>query len=130
MSIINHIPLCKYLSCRIGKWSRGNRLFNDRQFLFNSQYHLSKFFNQLQYTPKLPLDEEESSFDEILDDLFRIGAENIRNMEHEVPNRYDDINGYEDCDHENGKLLDLPTFFANEIASDSEQVEENTDIVE
>ncbi|GKE33864.1 hypothetical protein Tco_1453186, partial [Tanacetum coccineum] len=58
------------------------------------------------------------------------GAENIRNMEHEVPNRCDDINGYEDCDHENGELLDLPTFFANEIASDREQVEENIDIAE
>ncbi|GJT32639.1 hypothetical protein Tco_0923058 [Tanacetum coccineum] len=81
------------------------------------------------YTPKLPLDEEESSFDEILDDLFRIGAENIRKMEHEVPNRCDDINDYEDCDQENGELLDLPTFSAtNEIASDSEQVEENIDI--
>ncbi|GJS84897.1 hypothetical protein Tco_0751438 [Tanacetum coccineum] len=89
----------------------------------------SQFFNQLQYTPKLPLDEEESSFDEILDDLFRIGAENIRKMEHEVPNRCDDINDYEDSDQENGELLDLPTFSAtNEISSDSKQVEENIDI--
>ncbi|GKB56643.1 hypothetical protein Tco_0912829 [Tanacetum coccineum] len=96
-----------------------------------TQGFTSQFFNQLQYTPKLPLDEEESSFDEILDDLFRIGAENIRKMEHEVPNRCDDINDYEDCDQENGELLDLPTFSAtNEIASDSEQVEENIDIAE
>ncbi|GKC13935.1 hypothetical protein Tco_1010717, partial [Tanacetum coccineum] len=72
---------------------------------------------------------EESSFDEILDDLFRIGAENIRKMEHEVPNRCDDINDYEDSDQENGELLDLPTFSAtNEISSDSKQVEENIDI--
>ncbi|GKC49139.1 hypothetical protein Tco_1071884 [Tanacetum coccineum] len=57
------------------------------------------------------------------------GAENIRKMEHEVPNRCDDINDYEDCDQENGELLDLLTFSAtNEIASDSEQVEENIDI--
>ncbi|GKA08457.1 hypothetical protein Tco_0687788 [Tanacetum coccineum] len=70
-------------------------------------------------------------FDEILDDLFRIGAENIRKMEYEVPNRCDDINDYEDCDQEIGELLDLPNFYAtNEIASDSEQVEENIDIVE
>ncbi|GJW04752.1 hypothetical protein Tco_1563608 [Tanacetum coccineum] len=96
-----------------------------------TQGFTSQFFNQLQYTPKLPLDEEESSFDEILDDLFRIGAENIRKMEHEVPNRCDDINDYEDCDQENGELLDLPTFSAaNEIASDCEQVEENIDITE
>ncbi|GJT73650.1 hypothetical protein Tco_1032936, partial [Tanacetum coccineum] len=74
---------------------------------------------------------QESSFDEILDDLFRIGAKNIRKMELEVPNRCDDINDYEDCDQENGELLDLPTFSAtNEIASDSEQVEDNIDIAE
>ncbi|GKB03935.1 hypothetical protein Tco_0832078 [Tanacetum coccineum] len=72
---------------------------------------------------------QESSFDEILDDLFRIGAENIRKMEHEVLNRCDDINDYEDSDQENGELLDLPTFSAtNEITIDGEQVEENIDI--
>ncbi|GJS47768.1 hypothetical protein Tco_0597889 [Tanacetum coccineum] len=74
---------------------------------------------------------QDSSFDEILDDLFRIGAENIRKLKHEVPNRCDDIYDYEDCDQENGELLDLPTLYAtNEIASDSEQVKENTDIAE
>ncbi|GJU33105.1 hypothetical protein Tco_1176694 [Tanacetum coccineum] len=52
-------------------------------------------------------------------------------MEHEVLNRCDDINDYEDCDQENCELLDLPTFYdTNEIASDSEQVEENIDIAE
>ncbi|GJV36885.1 hypothetical protein Tco_1409362, partial [Tanacetum coccineum] len=45
------------------------------------------FFNQSQHTPKPPLDKEDSTLDEILDDLFKIGAENIRKMEHEVPNR-------------------------------------------
>ncbi|GKE04306.1 retrotransposon protein, putative, ty3-gypsy subclass, partial [Tanacetum coccineum] len=96
-----------------------------------TQGFTSQFFNQLQYTPKLPLDEEESNFDEILDDLFIIGAKNIRKMEHEIPNRCDDINVYEDCDHKNGELLNLPTFSAtNEIASDREHVEENIDIPE
>ncbi|GJU39068.1 hypothetical protein Tco_1192025 [Tanacetum coccineum] len=66
---------------------------------------------------------------EILDDLFKIGAENIRKMEHEVPNRCDDVNDFEDYDQEDGELPDLPTFFAtNEFASNSEQVEENIDI--
>ncbi|GKB19347.1 hypothetical protein Tco_0853270 [Tanacetum coccineum] len=96
-----------------------------------TQGFTSQSFNQLQYTPKLPLDEEESNFDEILDDLFIIGAKNIRKMEHEIPNRCDDINVYEDCDHKNGELLNLPTFSAtNEIASDREHVEENIDIPE
>ncbi|GJY72769.1 hypothetical protein Tco_0477200 [Tanacetum coccineum] len=68
-----------------------------------TQGFTSQFFNQLQYTPKLPLGEEEC----------------------------DDINDYEDYDQENGELLDLPTFSStNEIASDSEQVEENIDMAE
>ncbi|GJW53154.1 hypothetical protein Tco_0097239 [Tanacetum coccineum] len=50
----------------------------------------SHFFNQLQHTPNPPLDKEDSIFDEILDDLFIIGADNIRNLEHEIPNRCDD----------------------------------------
>ncbi|GKD59440.1 hypothetical protein Tco_1296949 [Tanacetum coccineum] len=72
--------------------------------------------------------QEDSTLDKILDDLFRIGAENIRNIEHEVPNRCDDITDCEDSDQEDGKLPDLSTFFAtNEFASVCEQVEENID---
>ncbi|GJZ75752.1 hypothetical protein Tco_0640217 [Tanacetum coccineum] len=79
-------------------------------------------------TPNPPLDKEDSTLDEILDDLFRIGAENIRKMEHEVLNRCDDITDYEDSDQEDGELPDLPTFSAtNEFASVCEQVEENID---
>ncbi|GJV79271.1 hypothetical protein Tco_1515141 [Tanacetum coccineum] len=40
--------------------------------------------------PNPPLDKEDSSLNEIMDDLFRIGDENIRKMEYEVPNRCDD----------------------------------------
>ncbi|GJR98282.1 retrovirus-related pol polyprotein from transposon TNT 1-94 [Tanacetum coccineum] len=65
-----------------------------------TQGFTSQFFNQSQHTPNRPLDKEDSNLDEILDDLFKIGAENLRKMEHEIPN------------------------------SDSEQVEENIDIVE
>nr|GEZ55341.1 hypothetical protein [Tanacetum cinerariifolium] len=73
---------------------------------------------------------EDSSLDEILDDLFRIGAKNIRKMEHEVPNRCDNITDYEDSDQEDGELPDLPNFFAtNEFASVCEQVEENIDVL-
>ncbi|GKG08063.1 hypothetical protein Tco_0333895, partial [Tanacetum coccineum] len=49
-------------------------------------------------------------------------------MEHEVPNRYDDITDYEDSDQEDGELPDLPTFFdTNEFASveDVEMDEDN-----
>ncbi|GJY55292.1 hypothetical protein Tco_0454407 [Tanacetum coccineum] len=93
----------------------------------------SHFFNQPQHTPNPPLDKEDSSFDEILDELFRIGADNIRNMEHEFPNRCDDemvdIIDYEDSDHKDSELPDLPTFFATDkFASVYKQVEENISI--
>ncbi|GJU45761.1 hypothetical protein Tco_1203027 [Tanacetum coccineum] len=72
---------------------------------------------------------EDSNLDKILDDLFRIGAENIRKLEHEVPNRRDDITDYEDNNEEDGELPDLPTFSAtNEFASACEQVKENIDV--
>ncbi|GJZ75131.1 hypothetical protein Tco_0639596 [Tanacetum coccineum] len=52
-------------------------------------------------------------------------------MEHEIPNRYDDITNYVDSNKEDGELRDLPTFPAtNEFASDSEKVEKNIDIAE
>nr|GEW89878.1 hypothetical protein [Tanacetum cinerariifolium] len=60
-----------------------------------TQSFTSNFFNQSQHTPNPPLDKEDS-LDEILDDLFKIGAKNIRKMEHELPNRCDDITDYED----------------------------------
>ncbi|GJS98663.1 hypothetical protein Tco_0819833, partial [Tanacetum coccineum] len=68
-----------------------------------TQGFTSQFFNQSQHTPRPPLDKENSSLDEILDDLFRIGAKNIRKMEHEVPNMCDDIIDYKDSDQEDGE---------------------------
>ncbi|GJR27905.1 hypothetical protein Tco_1104137 [Tanacetum coccineum] len=93
----------------------------------------SQFFNQTQHTPNPPLDKEDSSLNEILDKLFRIGAENMRKMEYEVPNRCDDeivdIIDYEDSDQEDGELPDLPTFSAtNVFASICEQVKDDIDI--
>nr|GEV44182.1 hypothetical protein [Tanacetum cinerariifolium] len=56
-------------------------------------------------------------------------AKNIRKMDHEVPNRCDDITDYEDSDQEDGELPDLPIFYAtNEFANVCEQVEENLDV--
>nr|GEZ60768.1 hypothetical protein [Tanacetum cinerariifolium] len=59
------------------------------------------------------------------------GAKNLRKMEHEVPNRRDDVNDFKDYDQKDGELPDLPTFYAtDEFASNSKQVEENIDITE
>ncbi|GJW09043.1 hypothetical protein Tco_1571466 [Tanacetum coccineum] len=49
-------------------------------------------------------------------------AKNLRKMEHEIPNRCDDITDYVDYDQEDGELHDLPTFSTtNEFASVCEQ---------
>ncbi|GKE13822.1 hypothetical protein Tco_1421399 [Tanacetum coccineum] len=96
-----------------------------------TQGFTSQFFNQSQHTPNPPLDKEDSSLDEILDDLFKIGVENLKKIEHEILNKCDDITDYVASDQEDGELPDLPTFPATyEFASDSEQVEKNIDIVE
>ncbi|GJV22289.1 hypothetical protein Tco_1371309 [Tanacetum coccineum] len=90
----------------------------------------SQFFNQSPQTLNLPLDKNGSSFEEILDDLFRIGAEKLRRMEHEVLNRCDDET-VKDTAHESGNLLNFPTFLVtNEFASvckhDVDNINDNT----
>ncbi|GKF60007.1 hypothetical protein Tco_0176793 [Tanacetum coccineum] len=90
----------------------------------------SQIFKQSQHTPSPYLDKKDSSFKEILGDLFRIWAKNLRKVEHEVPHQCDDktldITDYEDSDPEDGELPDLFIFSAtNEFASIYEQVEEN-----
>nr|GEV36255.1 hypothetical protein [Tanacetum cinerariifolium] len=93
----------------------------------------TSYFFQSQHTPNPYLDKKDSSLEEILDDLFRIEAENLRKPKHKVPHRCNDktvdITDYEDSDHEDGELHDLPIFSAtNEFASFYEHVVENTDI--
>ncbi|GJU28559.1 hypothetical protein Tco_1167180 [Tanacetum coccineum] len=57
------------------------------------------------------------------------GAENIRKMEHEVPNRCDNITNYEDSDQEDGGLPGLPNFSAtNEFASVCEHGKDSIDV--
>ncbi|GJW06042.1 hypothetical protein Tco_1568465 [Tanacetum coccineum] len=58
----------------------------------------SQFFNQSQQTLNPPFDKEDSTLDKILDDLFRIRAENLRKIEHEVPHRCDDKTDNESID--------------------------------
>nr|GEV97794.1 hypothetical protein [Tanacetum cinerariifolium] len=77
--------------------------------------------------------QEDFIFDEILDALFIIGADNITNMEHKVPNRCDDetmdIIDYEDSNQVDGELPDPPTFSTtNVFASICEQVKDDIDI--
>ncbi|GJS33058.1 hypothetical protein Tco_0531440 [Tanacetum coccineum] len=93
----------------------------------------SMTFSINHHTPDPRLDKKDSSFDEILDDLFRIGAENMRRTEHEFRNRCDykivENTDHEDGGQEDGELSDLPSFFVtNVFASVCEQVDENIDI--
>nr|GEV22071.1 hypothetical protein [Tanacetum cinerariifolium] len=89
--------------------------------------------NHLKRMKLLFIDKKDSSFEEILEDLFRIGAENLRKTENKVPHRCNDktvdITDYENSDHKDGELPDLPIFSAtNEFASVCEHVVENIDI--
>ncbi|GKE17695.1 hypothetical protein Tco_1425272, partial [Tanacetum coccineum] len=88
----------------------------------------SEFFVQSPQTPNLPLDKKDSSFGEILYDLFRMGAKNLRRMEHEVPNRCNEET-VRDTNHESGNLFNFPTFpVTNEFASVCIQDEENINV--
>ncbi|GKD37662.1 hypothetical protein Tco_1257869 [Tanacetum coccineum] len=77
----------------------------------------SQFFVQSPQTPNLPLDTKDSNIEEILDELFRVGAECLRRIEHEVLNMCDEET-FGDTNHESGNLLNFPTFpVTNEFAS-------------
>ncbi|GJZ29268.1 hypothetical protein Tco_0573915 [Tanacetum coccineum] len=69
------------------------------------------------------------SFEEILDDLFRIGGENLRSIKHEeVPNRCDEET-VGDTGHESCNPLNFPTFsVTNVFASVCIQDDKNINI--
>ncbi|GJT03161.1 hypothetical protein Tco_0824330 [Tanacetum coccineum] len=69
-------------------------------------------------TPNTPVDKKDFDLDEILDDLFRLGAENQRRMGQEkIQNGYENDTS-RDINHESGNLLNLPIFPAtNEFSS-------------
>ncbi|GJW57726.1 hypothetical protein Tco_0104457 [Tanacetum coccineum] len=82
----------------------------------------NEFFAQPPNTPNTPVDKKDFDFDEILDDVFKIGAENLRRMGQEkVQNGCDDDTS-RDTNHESGNLLNFPIFPAtNEFSSICEQ---------
>ncbi|GJW77331.1 hypothetical protein Tco_0139013 [Tanacetum coccineum] len=74
--------------------------------------------------------DKDSSFEKILDDLFRIGDENLRMLERKVPNKCDEET-VGDTDHESGNLVNFSTFpVTNEFASayelDVDNINDNT----
>ncbi|GJR92146.1 hypothetical protein Tco_0264320 [Tanacetum coccineum] len=90
---------------------------NDHSYSFTPQ-----FFAQPPNTPNTPIVKKDSDFDEILDDLFRIGAENLRRMGQEKVQNGCDVDTSRDTNHESGNLLNFPIFPAtNEFSSIFEQ---------
>ncbi|GKA19647.1 hypothetical protein Tco_0699562 [Tanacetum coccineum] len=77
------------------------------------------------------MDKKDYGFYEILDDLFRIGAENLKRIGQEkVENRCDDDTSM-DTNHESGNLLNFPIFPAtNEFSCISEHDVDNINDLE
>ncbi|GKC96680.1 hypothetical protein Tco_1162122, partial [Tanacetum coccineum] len=69
---IDNMTLEEYARYEVTMSSKKNETINTT-YGFTSQ-----FFNQPHHTPNPPLDKEDTTLDEILDDLFRIGVENLR----------------------------------------------------
>ncbi|GJZ84405.1 hypothetical protein Tco_0649744 [Tanacetum coccineum] len=88
---------------------------NDHSYSFTPQ-----FFAQPPNTPNTPVDKKDSDFDEILDDLFSIGAKNLR-MGREKIQHGCNVDTSRDTNHESGNLLNFPIFPAtNEFSSNCE----------
>ncbi|GKA59940.1 hypothetical protein Tco_0759253 [Tanacetum coccineum] len=68
------------------------------------------------------MDKKDSDFDEILDDLFSVGAKNPRRMGHEKVQHGCNVDTSRDTNHKSGNLLNFPIFPAtNEFSSICEQ---------
>ncbi|GKB78705.1 hypothetical protein Tco_0945600, partial [Tanacetum coccineum] len=82
----------------------------------------TNFFAQPPHTPNTPVDKKDSGLDETLDDLFRIGAENLMRIGQEkIQNGCDDDTSM-DTKHKSGNLLKFPIFPAtNNFSSVCEQ---------
>ncbi|GJZ96515.1 hypothetical protein Tco_0668849 [Tanacetum coccineum] len=72
---------------------------SDHSYSFTAQ-----FFAQPPNTPSPPLDKKDSDFDEILDDLFRIGAKNLSICEHDVDLEKEEARVEDDDD---GNIYDI-----------------------
>ncbi|GJT16653.1 hypothetical protein Tco_0875359 [Tanacetum coccineum] len=68
------------------------------------------------------MDKKESDFDEILDDLFKVGAEKLRRMGQEKVQNRCNVETSRDTNHESDNLFNFPIFSAtNKFYSKCEQ---------
>ncbi|GKE38113.1 hypothetical protein Tco_1461518 [Tanacetum coccineum] len=90
---------------------------NDHSCSFTTQ-----FFAQPPNTPNTPVDKKDFDFDEILDDLFRIGAKKLTRMGKEKVQNGCNFDTSRDTNHESDNLLKFPIFpTTNEFSSICEQ---------
>ncbi|GJX72874.1 hypothetical protein Tco_0311469 [Tanacetum coccineum] len=68
---------------------------------------MTKFFAQPQNTPNTPVDKKYSDFDEIFDDLFNVGAENLRRMGQEKVQHGCNVDTSRDMNYESSNLLNF-----------------------
>nr|GEV06135.1 hypothetical protein [Tanacetum cinerariifolium] len=82
----------------------------------------TRFFAKSPNTPNTYVDKKDSNFDEILDDLFILGAENLSRIGQEKVQNGCDIDTSRDKNHKSGNHLNFPIYFAtNEFYSICEQ---------
>ncbi|GJZ85321.1 hypothetical protein Tco_0650660 [Tanacetum coccineum] len=83
----------------------------------NPSVGTNQFFAQPPNVPNTPVDKKDSDFDEILDDLFRVGAENMRRIGQEKIQNGCNVDTLRDTNHESDNLLNFPISATNELSS-------------
>ncbi|GJS72403.1 hypothetical protein Tco_0705244 [Tanacetum coccineum] len=93
-----------------------------REYEAEKESFTTQFFAQPPNTPNTPVDKKDSDFDEILDDLFRIGAKKLTRMGQEKVQNGCNFDTSKDTNHESDNLLKFPIFpTTNEFYSICEQ---------
>ncbi|GJR81869.1 hypothetical protein Tco_0152654 [Tanacetum coccineum] len=91
------------------------------KYPLNNHYYsfTPQFFAQPPNTPNIPVDKKDSDLDEILDVLFRIGAENLRRMGQENVQNGRDVDTSRDTNHESddddGNTYDIWDFTIKDV---------------
>ncbi|GKD07226.1 hypothetical protein Tco_1186911 [Tanacetum coccineum] len=127
--------ICEYSETRKGILSsiaiqRSSK--RDVVLVYSDSDEEDKEYYRLSHTPhttSTPLDKKDSGLDEILDDLFRIRAENLKRIEQEKVQNGCDDDISRDTNHESGNHLNFPISpVTNEFASVCEQDVDNINV--
>ncbi|GJS38257.1 hypothetical protein Tco_0563300 [Tanacetum coccineum] len=106
----------------VAKQSLKKNSLNNHSYGFTPQ-----FFAQPSHTPNTPVDKKDSGLDEILDDLFRIGADNLKRMgQAKVHNGYDD-NTSKDTNQRNASICEQEVDNISDLEKEEAQEEDGDD---